>query len=113
MFANALHGKPAQVLGNPDLPHTVTYIDDFARALVTLAERHEALGQVWHVPNDETVTTRRFVETVFTAVGGKAALKAAARVGFDLGRNIQPYDPRCKRTATSNRAALGRRQLQV
>jgi NAD dependent epimerase/dehydratase family len=26
VFARAIEGKPAQVLGNPDLPHTVTYI---------------------------------------------------------------------------------------
>jgi nucleoside-diphosphate-sugar epimerase len=90
VFANALHGKPAQVLGNPDLPHTVTYIDDFARALVTLAERQEALGQVWHVPNDETVTMRRFVETVFTAVGGKAAVKAAPMWGLTLAGLFSP-----------------------
>lgn len=56
VFARAIAGKPAaQVLGNPDVPHTVTYIDDFARALVTLGEREEAMGEVWHVPNAETV----------------------------------------------------------
>ena len=36
VFARAIEGKPAQVLGNADVPHTVTYIEDFARALVTL-----------------------------------------------------------------------------
>lgn len=90
VFANALRGKPAQVLGNPDLPHTVTYIDDFARALVTLADRHEALGQVWHVPNDQTVTMRRFVETVFTAVGGNPALRAAPRWGLTVAGIFSP-----------------------
>lgn len=79
VFANALRGKPAQVLGDPDLPHTVTYIDDFARALITLGERDQAFGQVWHVPNDETVTTRRFVETVFAAVGGEPALRVTPK----------------------------------
>jgi nucleoside-diphosphate-sugar epimerase len=59
IFARAIApGKPALVLGYPDVPHTVTYIEDFARALVTLGERDEALGQVWHVPNPETVTMR-------------------------------------------------------
>jgi nucleoside-diphosphate-sugar epimerase len=79
VFANALRGRPAQVLGDPDLPHTVTFIDDFARALITLGDRDEALGQIWHVPNDETVTMRRFVESVFAAVGGEPALKATPR----------------------------------
>ena len=45
VFARSIAGKPAQVLGNPDVPHTVTYIDDFARALVTLGEHDEAMGR--------------------------------------------------------------------
>jgi nucleoside-diphosphate-sugar epimerase len=65
IFARAIAGKPAQVIGNPDLPHTVTFIDDFAAALVTLSQQDRALGEAWHVPNPETVTTRRFVEMVF------------------------------------------------
>jgi nucleoside-diphosphate-sugar epimerase len=66
-------------------PHTVTYIEDFARALVTLGEREEALGAVWHVPNDETVTTRRFVEMVFAEVSRPPRLRAAPRWGPRLG----------------------------
>ena len=58
VFARAVADKPAQVLGNPDAPHTVTYLEDFARALVTLGEREEALGNVWHVPNAEAVSMR-------------------------------------------------------
>lgn len=50
VFANVLKGKPAQVLGDPDVPHAVTYIEDFARALIVLGERDQALGRVWHVP---------------------------------------------------------------
>jgi nucleoside-diphosphate-sugar epimerase len=47
-----LHGKTAQMVGRLDLPHTHTYIPDFAKALVTLGARPEADGQAWHVPND-------------------------------------------------------------
>lgn len=79
VFARALAGKPAQVLGDPDVPHTVTYLDDFARALVTLGERDEALGGVWHVPNDRPVTTRRFVEMVCEEVGSPPRLRPAPR----------------------------------
>lgn len=90
VFARALTGKPAQVLGDPDVPHTVTYIDDFARALVTLGERDEALGRVWHVPNDETVTMRRFVEMVFSEVGGPPRLRVAPRWGLALAGLFNP-----------------------
>jgi nucleoside-diphosphate-sugar epimerase len=90
VFARALAGKPAQVLGNPDLPHTVTYIEDFARALVTLGEREEALGEVWHVPNDDTVTMRRFVEMVFAEVGRPPRVRAAPRWGLTLAALFNP-----------------------
>ena len=74
IFGRAVAGNPAQVLGDPDAPHTYTFIDDFAAGLVTLAQRDEALGQVWHTPNAETVTTRRFVEMVFAHLGGPPRL---------------------------------------
>ena len=82
IFARAIAGKPALVLGDPDVPHTVTYIEDFARALVTLGERDEALGQVWHVPNPETVTMRGFVQMVFEAVGHPPRMRAAPGIAL-------------------------------
>jgi nucleoside-diphosphate-sugar epimerase len=90
IFARALAGTPAQVLGNPDVPHTVTYIEDFARALVTLGERDEALGEVWHVPNAETVTMRQFVQMVFESAGNPPRLRAAPRWGIAMAALLNP-----------------------
>lgn len=69
LFVPAIRGTVAQVLGDPDQPHTYTYLGDFARGLVTLGTRDEALGQVWHVPSAETLTTRGFVDLVYGAAG--------------------------------------------
>lgn len=69
LFARALAGRAVQLPGNPDLPHTFTYVDDFARALVTLGEREEAAGEVWNVPSAEALSPRRFAELVFEALG--------------------------------------------
>ena len=52
-FYPLLRGRPAQLIGRIDLPHTHTYVKDFGAALVTLGERDEADGQAWHVPNDQ------------------------------------------------------------
>lgn len=52
-FYPLLRGKPAQLIGRTDLPHSHTYVKDFGRALVILGERDEADGQAWHVPNDQ------------------------------------------------------------
>jgi len=51
-FYPLLHGKPAQLIGRTNLPHSHTYLKDFGRALVILGEREEADGRAWHVPND-------------------------------------------------------------
>lgn len=90
VYARAVADKPAQVLGDPDAPHTVTYLEDFAGALVTLGEREEALGNVWHVPNAETVTTRLFVEMVFAELGRPPRLRAAPRWGLVLAGLFNP-----------------------
>ena len=68
LFGRAVAGKPAQVLGDPEAPHTLTYLPDFGRALVTLGTRDEALGQVWHLPNADTLTPREFAALVFDAL---------------------------------------------
>lgn len=75
VFERALAGKPAQIVGNPDAPHTLTFIDDFGAALVTLSQQTRAFGEVWHVPNAETVTMRRFVEMVFQRLDKPARIQ--------------------------------------
>jgi nucleoside-diphosphate-sugar epimerase len=84
IFGRVLAGKAAQVVGDPDVPHTFTFIDDFASGLVTLAEHDESLGEAWHVPNAETLTTRRFVELVFAKIGRPARLQRAPNLGITL-----------------------------
>jgi nucleoside-diphosphate-sugar epimerase len=90
VFARAVADKPAQVLGNPDAPHTVTYLEDFARALVTLGEWEEALGNVWHVPNAEAVSMRQFVQMVFAELGRPPRLRVSPRWGLVLAGMFSP-----------------------
>jgi nucleoside-diphosphate-sugar epimerase len=79
LFYPVLEGKPAQVLGDPDLPHTYTYLPDIARGLAVLGERDEALGQAWHLPSPETVTTREFVQMIADEIGREARIQSAPR----------------------------------
>jgi nucleoside-diphosphate-sugar epimerase len=57
------------VLGNPDMPHTYTFIPDIGENLVALGERDEALGRVWHLPSPETRTTREVIALAYQAAG--------------------------------------------
>ena len=88
----------AQVLGDPDAPHTYTFIDDFAAGLVTLAEREEALGQVWHVPSAETISTRQFIEMVFREVGTPMRLQAPPKLAITLLAIVNPFMRAAKET---------------
>ena len=83
-FEAALAGKTANLLGDIDTPHTHTYIRDFAEALVTLSEREEALGQVWHVPNAPTITTRQMVDAFAQALGQPIKVRPAGKITISI-----------------------------
>ncbi len=83
-FRAVLSGKPANLLGDIDLPHTYTYIKDFAKALVTLSENDHAFGQVWHVPSASTITTRQFVELVEKEIGQPIHVRTAGKLMVTL-----------------------------
>ena len=95
VFGRAVEGKSAQIAGDPDQPHTYTYAPDIGRGLVILGEREEALGQVWHLPSPETVTTRRFVEMIFEEIGKPARVQAAPKI---LLRALGLFNPSLRET---------------
>ncbi|WP_394834533.1 NAD-dependent epimerase/dehydratase family protein [Pendulispora rubella] len=57
-FQRIYAGRAAECMGDPDALHAYTYAPDIARALATLGERDEAMGQVWHLPTNAPETTR-------------------------------------------------------
>jgi nucleoside-diphosphate-sugar epimerase len=69
IFANAVAGRRADILGNPDLPHTYSYVPDIAAGLATLGTDGRAIGQVWHLPGPETVSTQAVLRLVADEVG--------------------------------------------
>lgn len=69
-FYPLLRGKPAQLIGRIDIPHTHTYVKDFGKALVILGERDEADGQAWHVPNDQPRITQGEMIRLFANEAG-------------------------------------------
>jgi nucleoside-diphosphate-sugar epimerase len=95
VFGRAVDGKSAQVAGDPDQPHTYTYAPDLGKGLVILGEREEALGQAWHLPSPETVTTREFVEMIFEEVGKPARVQAAPKI---LLRALGLFNPGMRET---------------
>ncbi len=74
-----LRGKRARWVGSLDQPHTLNYLEDMARALVTLGEREEADGQVWHLPAAEPLTGRQFLTLTYDAAGLPSKAGVASR----------------------------------
>jgi len=71
----ALMGKAANALGNPDMPHSYTYMPDVGRALVALAGAEDAYGQRWHVPSLTPLPTREIVERIYAEAGNPVKIQ--------------------------------------
>jgi len=69
-FYPLLQGKPAQLIGRTNLPHSHTFVRDFGMALVILGEHEEADGQAWHVPNDQPKMTQAELVRMFAEEAG-------------------------------------------
>jgi len=57
-----LAGRPVPLLGDPQQPHALSYIDDAARTLVRVAERPESFGRTWHVPSLPARSLQQWLE---------------------------------------------------
>ncbi len=85
VFIPAIQGKTAESIGNLDLPHTYTYINDFARTMIILGSRTEAMGQVWHVPNAPTISTREMLNLLFAELQLPAKINAMGKTMLQIG----------------------------
>ncbi|MFD7450879.1 NAD-dependent epimerase/dehydratase family protein [Kitasatospora sp. NPDC059827] len=64
-----LRGRPVAVLGDPDAPHSWTYLPDVARAMVEVAGEERAWGRPWHVPTAPALPVRTMVERLTAEAG--------------------------------------------
>ncbi len=96
LFGAAAEGKRARWLGRLDVPHSLNYLPDVARALVTLGARSEALGEVWHLPAAEPLTGRAFVGLIAAALGRPVKVTATSRLAL---RVAGVFDPRARESA--------------
>lgn len=83
-FGAVVAGKPATWLGSLDVDHSMTYLEDIARALVVLGERPEAWGRAWHVPS-HTQPPREFLRRVHALAGRSPRIRATGRTMLAFG----------------------------
>jgi nucleoside-diphosphate-sugar epimerase len=77
-FYPALAGQPVSIIGNPDAPHTFTYIPDFGKALAALGTDDRALGQVWIAPSQRPLSQRQMAQAVYREAGFTGSPKVRA-----------------------------------
>ena len=77
VFAAALQGKAAGVVGSVDVPHSLSYLPDMARAMVILGDRDEAAGRAWHLPVTDPLTVREFLARVYASAGTPLRIQLA------------------------------------
>jgi nucleoside-diphosphate-sugar epimerase len=61
-FRGLLAGKALSWAGRLDVPHSLTFISDLARALVLLGACAEAPGKIWTIPTDVALTGQQYLE---------------------------------------------------
>lgn len=67
-----LAGKTIWVIGDPDAPHSWTYLPDIGRALAILGTDERALGRAWHVPTNPPASQRAVVQRMAALAGVRA-----------------------------------------
>jgi len=79
---NVIAGKKVSLLGSLDVPHSVSYMPDVVRTLVTIAADERAWGKPWHVPNAPATTQREIVQAFATAARTTAKVGAIPKVAL-------------------------------
>jgi nucleoside-diphosphate-sugar epimerase len=77
VIPKVLAGKPVRVVGACDVPHTWSFINDVARALVTIGSDERAWGKPWHAPSNPPLTQRQMIDAL-GAAAGVPALKVSS-----------------------------------
>ncbi|MEN9644034.1 MAG: hypothetical protein RL238_703 [Actinomycetota bacterium] len=84
VMPNVLAGKKVSVLGSLDQPHSVSYMPDVVRTLVTIATDERAWGSAWHVPNAPTLTQRQSIEALAAAAGTTVKVGTVPNVALSV-----------------------------
>ena len=80
-FLEKLHNQQTVTLfGKPSLPHTFTYINDFARAMVNVGNASDAFGQIWHVPNAPALNLYEWIALFEKEAGSNVKVKVLPKI---------------------------------
>ena len=84
-----LDGKPVIIHGDGTSQWTLTHNTDFAKGFVGLMGNPKAIGDVFHITSDDTLTWNQIYQTIADALG--VELKAV-HVASEFLDEVGPYD---------------------
>lgn len=84
-FGPLVAGKAAQVIGDPEQPHSYAYIEDVGKGLMLLGTQEQADGQVWHLPHAPAVSTRDMLLHGFELAAQEPQIRSMGRLMLILG----------------------------
>jgi len=94
----ALAGEPLRVFGSGEQTRCFCNVKDTVRAVVALADKPEAVGEIYNVGSQEEITMRALAERVLARTGSAAGITRvpydeAYEVGFeDMLRRVPAID---------------------
>jgi nucleoside-diphosphate-sugar epimerase len=83
MVERALSGKTVSVVGDPDVVHSWTAMDDVTTMLVRLGTDDRAWGRAWHVPTAPAISSRELVHQL-CSIAGIDPVKVRGYSSFEL-----------------------------
>jgi nucleoside-diphosphate-sugar epimerase len=91
-------GKKVALLGRIDQPHSMSYMPDVTRTLVTIALDPKAWGHAWHVPNAPAVTQAEFVRILAKAAGTNSTASTVPKFALTAIGLVNPTMRELKET---------------
>lgn len=86
-----LRGRPVSALGDPDAPHSWTYLPDVAAAMAEVAGEERAWGRPWHVPTQPARSVREMADRIAAeAATGPAVVRRIPPAVLGLAGLVSP-----------------------
>ena len=76
---NLKNGKKANWFCSTQFKHNFTFTPDAAKATALLGNTNNAFGQVWHLPTDEPVTGKEWIEQIAKELGVEPKVQVAPK----------------------------------
>jgi nucleoside-diphosphate-sugar epimerase len=90
IFRSALNDKEARWPGSLDVIHEFIFISDAAKAMVTAAERPDAVSQEFNVPGPEPIRVRDWIDLVFEQAGFELKVTGTSHMMVRLAGLFNP-----------------------